>query len=271
MSGLPREVMKWVQSLDLAWQVKTPKWDLTNGYLIAEIFSWYFSQEITLHSYYNCNSLEQKEKNWYLLKNFIKSKHLEIPEDFVEGTIHCKEGAAALLLERMYEILTNRKVRKVPPEMETDYTDYAYQVKLPMHARSTASKAVKNNLRLTEVLADTNMIHTAQRSQKIINDHIDHRRIERLQDPDRFNIKPSIGERCVRKAVPAEVVSSEQDEDEDDARPAVANERAGMSAPGRETSDVSLPVTREPSVHFKEIQVNQMDKTNFYSMPIHGF
>jgi len=261
-----------VQSLDLAWQVKTPKWDLTNGYLVAEIFSWYFSQEITLHSYYNCNSLEQKEKNWYLLKNFIKAKHLDIPEDYVEGTIHCKEGAAALLLERMYEILTNRKVRKVPAEMEPDYTDYAYQVKLPMHARSTASKAIKNNLRLTEVLADTNAIHTAQKSQKIINDHIDHRRIERLQDPDRFYIKPSIGERCVRKAMPAEVVSTEQsnDEEEEMTRQMIPN-AAPTGGPGREQSDVSLPITREPSVHFKEIQVNQMDKTNFYSMPIHGF
>jgi len=34
---------------------------------------------------------------------------LEIPEEFVEGTIHCKEGAGQLLVERIYEILTNRE------------------------------------------------------------------------------------------------------------------------------------------------------------------
>ena len=54
-------------------------------------------------------------------------------------------------------------MKKVAPEMETDYTDYAYQVQLPMHARSTATKAIKNNLRLTEVLADQNNLYTAQK------------------------------------------------------------------------------------------------------------
>lgn len=48
-------------------------------------------------------------------------------------------------------------------EMPEDYTDYAYQVKLPMHARSTASKAVKNNLRNTEILADPCLIVNAQK------------------------------------------------------------------------------------------------------------
>ena len=42
--------------------------DLTNGYLIAEIFSWYFPQDIQMHSYNNGTSLESKQKNWSLLK-----------------------------------------------------------------------------------------------------------------------------------------------------------------------------------------------------------
>lgn len=49
------------------------------------------------------------------------------------------------------------------PEMPVDFTDYAYQSKLPMHARSTAAKAIKNNLRITEEMADRNVILTSQK------------------------------------------------------------------------------------------------------------
>ena len=47
--------------------------------------------------------------------------------------------------------------------MEVDYTDYAYQSQLPMHARATAAKAVKNNLKLTEILADQNLITCSEK------------------------------------------------------------------------------------------------------------
>jgi len=220
MSGLSRENLKWIQSLDLTWQIKNPKWDLSNGYLIAEIFSWYFPQEIQMHSFYNRDSLELKQRNWYILKNFVLRNQLDLKAADIDGTIHCREGAAAQLIERMYEILTNRKVKKVPHETPVDYTDYAYQKQLPMHARSTASKSVKNNLRLTEVLADQNLITCSQKpgwysmrtvlkSQKIINDHIEHRREERQESPSRFGITPTLGDRAVRRPEPPQKLQSE--------------------------------------------------------------
>jgi hypothetical protein len=55
------------------------------------------------------------------------------------------------------------RVKKQIPEFEVDFTDSAYQMQLPMHARSTASKAIKNNLRVTEIMADQNLILSAQK------------------------------------------------------------------------------------------------------------
>lgn len=43
---------------------------------------------------------------------------------------------------------------------QIDFTDRAYQNKLPMHAKATASQAVKNNLRGTELEAQQSVLHT---------------------------------------------------------------------------------------------------------------
>ena len=51
------------------------------------------------------------------------------------------------------------RVRKQPPAVEDpDFSDRAYQEKLPLHARSTASQAIKNNIKITELMADKNLI-----------------------------------------------------------------------------------------------------------------
>lgn len=264
MSGLPREVLKWIQSLDLTWQLKTPKWDLTNGYLVAEIFSWYFPQEIQMHMYNNGTSLDSKLRNWSLLKNFINRNKLDIPEDYIEGTIHCKEGAGPLLIEKIYETLTNRQIRKVPNE-DLDFTDRAYQEKLPSHARSTASKAVKNNLRTTELMADENLILGQQKAQHIINKHIEHRQQERVDNPNRFDKKPTLGELAIRRAPPSAHQSEDSPTECGTASP--TKPRAVTLQDHKDRGSISpirTPLrgaSQASSVHFKEIEVKQLDRS----------
>jgi len=260
MAGISRETLKWIQSLDLTWQIKNPKWDLSNGYLIAEIFSWYFPQHIQMHSFYNRDSLELKERNWYILKNFIQKNNLALAAGDIDGTIHCREGAAAQLVQKMYEILTNRKIKKLGGQ-DVDYTDSAYQERLPLHARSTASKAVKNNLRLTEVIADQNMISAAQKSQRIINEHIEHRRQQRAEDPKRFGIKSTLGDRCLRRPEPPQTLHESS----------TMSREVSTDVPAELGGESERPLTREASVTFKEVEVKQMDKSAFYSLPIQSY
>ena len=209
MAGVSREVLKWLQSLDLTYPLKRPKWDMANGFLVGEIFSWYFPHEVEMHMFSTGNSFDAKKLNWRALKIFFKRNRMDIPKEYIEGTMHTKEGAAVLLIERIYEILTNRRIRPVPTEHEIDFTDRAYQTTLPFHARSTASQAVKNNIKITEVLEDPMFSHNQRRAVHIINEHVEHRRIDRLEDPLRFEKKPTIGELAIRQAPHAAPISSD--------------------------------------------------------------
>ena len=83
--------------------------DFSNGYLIAEIISWYYPQDIQMHSYINGMSINTKMGNWQQLERVFSKHSLSISKGEVEGTMHCKPGAAAMLVTRLYTILTHRQ------------------------------------------------------------------------------------------------------------------------------------------------------------------
>nr|XP_055033654.1 spermatogenesis-associated protein 4 [Misgurnus anguillicaudatus] len=198
-AGLPREVLKWLQSLDLSFSTKNVRRDFSNGYLVAEIFSWYFPKDFHMHSYENGASLPTKQSNWSQIEKFFVKQNISLSKEVIDGTIHCKPGAAELLVQDIYSILTNRRIQSIQ-RVEQGFTDKAYQEQLPMVARATASVAIKNNLCLSEVIAEPNIIANQRKVLDIIHRHIERRKEERNQDPNRFNVRPTLGEQAVRIA-----------------------------------------------------------------------
>jgi hypothetical protein len=68
---LSRDVIKWLQHLDLGANIKNPKRDFANGYLIALIFSRYYPNEIQIQTLYTGDSMKVKQNNWVSMINVV--------------------------------------------------------------------------------------------------------------------------------------------------------------------------------------------------------
>ncbi|XP_061440039.1 spermatogenesis-associated protein 4 isoform X2 [Rhineura floridana] len=201
-----------------------------------------------MRSFENGTSLAIKLSNWSQLGKFFTKRNLKPIRELIDGTIHCKPGAAEIFVQDIYTMLTNRRIKHIQDE-EIDFTDRIYQDKLPMVARSTASRAIKSNIKLTEVMVEPNIQKNRQKVNAIINMHMQRRLLEREQDPGRFSIQKTLGERAIR--------------------------RPSMMAPSISTTNIqrekSIPVPSIASteirgkmgVHFKTIQVKQAERCPF--------
>ena len=71
--SLSRELIRWIQSLDLSIQIKNPRRDLSNEFAMAEIFSCYYPSDVEMFSYENATSQQRKSANWELLSSSSRS------------------------------------------------------------------------------------------------------------------------------------------------------------------------------------------------------
>ncbi|XP_019470665.1 spermatogenesis-associated protein 4, partial [Meleagris gallopavo] len=127
---------------------------------------------------------------------FLVKQEFDIAQELIDGTIHCKPGAAESLLRELCSALTSSRIEGLQGR-QVDFTDCCYQTQLPVAARATASTAIKSNIRLTEVLVEPSICINRQKAVAIINMHMGMRMQERAENPRRFNIKPSFGQRVV--------------------------------------------------------------------------
>ena len=180
-NNLPREVLKWIQALDLAYSVKNIKRDFSNGFLVAEIISRYYSKDISMHSYDNGMSAKGKRDNWILLIKLLrKLGHGDLISE-MEGhhIATLEDGAACIFICKLYETLTTKKLATMTkkPTLGRE-PGYAKDIAL-----TKARKAIQhNNLGENSDIETINKVVSAAM--------VEHERSlqeDRVADPQRFS------------------------------------------------------------------------------------
>ncbi|CAO2612147.1 Spermatogenesis-associated protein 4 [Lemmus lemmus] len=192
-SRLSRSVLRWLQGLDLSFFPRNITRDFSNGYLIAEIFCIYYPWDLRLSSFENGTSLKVKLDNWAQIEKFLAKKKFKLPKELIHGTIHCKAGVPEILIQELYTLLTHREIKCVQDDY-ANFTDYSYQMRLPLVPRSTVSKSIKANIRLSELLSNPNMLSNELKIEFLFLLQMLQRKLSRKLNPGWFNVKPTVGE-----------------------------------------------------------------------------
>lgn len=178
MEGLPREVLRWVQSLDLAYSVKHVKRDLSNGFLIAEIASRYYDKDVQMHSFDNGTALRIKKDNWGQLFKFFRKVGIDISQEEIDGIIHCEDGVVVMFVNRLYEALTQRTVQKVARRPLPE--------KQPPFARNTGAAAIRNSLRSASLAETSDETVKMMQLEERVGMHERSLLEEKSLDPERY-------------------------------------------------------------------------------------
>eukprot|EP00605_Chrysophyceae_sp_TOSAG23-4_P002025 GSChrysophyteH1.ASY1.ANO1.2243.1 assembled CDS len=178
-ANLPREVLRWVQSLDLAYSVKNVRRDFANGFLVAEIISRYYSKDISMHSYDNGDAAKKKRDNWaQLIKVFRRVRLSHILNDDQANLIACLEDGAAV------EFLSRK------PTVG----------RVAGYARDIAVNKIRKAHAINDVTEESDEHIVANIGSQVIDAHEASLREERLNDPSRFSTNSNqIGARSVKE------------------------------------------------------------------------
>ncbi|TMW68246.1 hypothetical protein Poli38472_005714 [Pythium oligandrum] len=206
---LNRELLRWIQSLDLAYSIKNVKRDFSNGFLVAEIMSRYYDKDVSMHSYDNGIGIKVKKDNWdQLHKIFSRVSDLEplTSRVDIEAVIHCQNGAAVAFLTKLYQCLTKRTIQPIaaPSAAATGggggRTQPTPAVKsgldpmedIPPYAKPTGTALIREKMRAPDI-AETN--DETEINRKVRNIHAQHEenlQLERLMSMDTPDRYPSL-------------------------------------------------------------------------------
>lgn len=160
---------------------------------------------------------------FFLLLKFLAKKKIKLPKELIHGTIHCKIGVPEILIQEVYTLLTHRewviwnlliiqyetfnninltpktwlvniilffisRIKSIQDDL-VNFTDYSYQMRLPLVPRSTASKFIKDNIRLSELLSNPNLLSNELKIDFLFLLQMLQRKLSRKLNPSKFSLE----------------------------------------------------------------------------------
>jgi hypothetical protein len=122
---LPRQIVKWIDSLDLSYQVRNPRKDLATGYLVAEILTRYYPKELSIYSFHNAQGREKRHNNWDRIQQFLKRKEFDLTSEEYLAISNMAPKTALAVLVRLYEFFTRKKYVERSAEKDSPEEGYA--------------------------------------------------------------------------------------------------------------------------------------------------
>ncbi|CAD7944950.1 unnamed protein product [Amoebophrya sp. A25] len=246
MPSVPREVLKWMQGMCVTHSIKDPKFDLANGYLIAQLFERYYPKDVRIYSYENGQSIECRSNNWEMLFRVFKKVKMPCTREEFDEVLHHVDDAAVLFLCKIYEFLTGKKVTLFQsPEKPNP----------PPFARETASWKLKDPH--LERIEDN--IHRTIRRIHVLEKHNDDLARDRIgPDGDGVRRYIAIAQKHdemhtleSRKSMKKDTGAEEQTDTHGSVREQTVNALA--SVPGAMASQGGAPSSAAPSGNKKKV------------------
>ncbi|KAF4128853.1 CH-like domain in sperm protein [Phytophthora infestans] len=198
---LNRELLRWIQSLDLAYSIKNVKRDFANGFLVAEILSRYYDKDISMHSYDNGIGMKVRKDNWdQLVKIFGRFVDLEplTNKSDIDAIVHCQNGAAVVFLTKLYQCLTKRTIQPTAVANLPSSGHIAAPMsiakslntvdEIPPYAKPTNSAFIRDKMREPEIAEMRDQTQLNRRVRDIHSQLEETQHLERLMTdtPDRY-------------------------------------------------------------------------------------
>lgn len=131
-----------------------------------------------MHSFDNGTSITKRQDNWAQLEKLFIRKNFPISRTAIDNVIHCQPDSAIPLITQLYTLLTSKSVQKAPELNEDDYT--------PPFARATAAKKIKDRLKETDLLVNSDEAAITRAADQVLANHQDAILQEKVNEPQRF-------------------------------------------------------------------------------------